>query len=211
MDKLEKYIVDKSKPENDLLAELNRETHLKVLMPRMLSGHIQGKLLTSIADMFKPLRILEIGTYTGYSAICFAIGMPEEGIIHTIEKNDELESFAKSYFKKAGFEKKIKLHIGDALDIIPKIDEKFDLISIDGDKRQYLDYYHKVFPKLKKGGYILADNVLWDGKVVQEIKQNDTYTKGIMAFNDYVREDKKVESFILPIRDGLFFIKKIED
>jgi len=209
MDKLEKYIVDKSKPENELLAELNRETHLKVLMPRMLSGHIQGKLLTSIADMMKPLRMLEIGTYTGYSAICFAMGMPVEGIIHTIDKNDELENFAKSYFKKAGYENKIKLHIGDALDIIPNIDEKFDLIFIDGDKRQYLDYYHIVFPKLKKGGYILADNVLWDGKVVQKIKQNDTYTKGIMAFNDYVRADNRVESFILPIRDGLFFIKKI--
>jgi len=209
MDKLEKYIVDKSKPENELLAELNRETHLKVLMPRMLSGHIQGKLLTSIADMMKPLRMLEIGTYTGYSAICFAMGMPAKGIIHTIDKNDELENFAKSYFKKAGYENKIKLHIGDALDIIPNIDEKFDLIFIDGDKRQYLDYYHIVFPKLKKGGYILADNVLWDGKVVQKIKQNDTYTKGIMAFNDYVRADNRVESFILPIRDGLFFIKKI--
>ncbi len=209
--KIQQYIIDKSTKEVDILAELNRETHLKMLMPRMLSGHIQGKLLTSIVDMMKPMRILEIGTYTGYSALSFAYALPEAGKITTIEINDELEKFIRKYIRKAGMEDKIKLLIGNALEIIPNLNEEFDLIFIDGDKRQYLDYYKAVFPKLKKGGYILADNVLWDGKVVEEVKPNDTYTKGIKEFNDFVVNDSRVDNFILPIRDGLTFIKKNSD
>ncbi len=208
MKKLEKYIEQHSKPEDAVLNELNRETHLKVMMPRMLSGHIQGKLLESLSFMMRPQRILEIGTYTGYSAICLAKGMLEKGLLHTIEIKDELESVIHKYFKKSGLENKIKLHIGNALDIIPQIDENFDLVFIDADKRSYLDYYQAVLPKLRSGGFILADNVLWDGKVVQPIKPSDTYTRSIMAFNEFVVQDSRVENFILPLRDGISIIRK---
>lgn len=205
---IEQYIENHSDAEDLVLKELSRETHLKVLMPRMLSGHIQGKLLEQISKMIRPERILEIGTYTGYSAICLAKGLTEHGKLHTIEINEELEQISTKYFTKYGFNSKIIAHQGDALEIIPVIDEVFDLIFIDGDKRTYCEYYNLVIDKLQPGGFILADNVLWGDKVIEETAQNDLYTKGIKDFNILVKNDSRVEKFILPLRDGLTIIRK---
>ena len=205
---LEQYISKHIEPEDEVLKELTRQTHLKVLLPRMLSGHLQGKMLKMLVKMIKPKNILELGTYTGYSAICLANGLPEDGHLHTIEINDELENFIQTYFQKANIQDKITLHIGDALDIIPKFDIKFDLIFIDADKRKYLDYYHALFDLLNPGGFIIADNILWSGKVVEELKANDRYTKGILEFNNFVQNDDRVENVIFPIRDGLMVLRK---
>jgi len=205
---LEKYILDHIDKEDEILRELDRYTHLHVLRPRMLSGHIQGSLLKMICRMIKPKNVLEIGTFTGYSAISMLKGMEQDGHIHTIELNDELEQLILSFFKKAKVENQITLHIGNALNIIPKLKTNFDLIFIDGDKRQYPEYYKAVFPLLNKGGYIVADNILWAGKVAQPNMPDDAYTKGIMDFNYLVRNDSRVEKTILPIRDGLLLIRK---
>ncbi len=205
---IDEYIYKHSDPEDAILKELVRETNLKVPRPRMLSGYLQGKLIEHISKMIRPEKILEIGTYTGYSAICWAKGLKENGKIHTIEINDERESIIKKYFKKANVESKIKLHLGDALKIIPTIDEKFDIVFIDADKPNYLKYYNLVIGKLKKGAYIIADNVLWSGKVTEENNKTDESTQGIIEFNKFVKHDTNVEKIILPIRDGLMLIRK---
>lgn len=192
-----------------MLHELYRETNLKVIYPRMVSGPLQGKLLEMISCMIRPQRILEIGTYTGYSAICLAKGLRDDGMLHTIEINDELRDLAIKYFSKAGLQNKIILHNGDALKIIPALEEEFELVFIDGNKQQYLEYYQLVFPKVVRGGFILADNVLWDSKVLQGGKPADKETRGIIAFNDYLVRDESVEQIIVPIRDGFTIIKKL--
>mgnify|MGYP000847449508 CR=1 FL=1 len=189
---LEQYILNHIDEEDELLRELERYTHLHVLRPRMLSGHIQGSLLKMLCQMIQPEKIVELGTFTGYSAICM------------------LEAIIRKFICKAGLEKRITLHIGNALDIIPKIEGPFDLVFIDGDKRQYPQYYEAVFPRLKPGGYIIADNILWGGKVAMPGMPDDAYTKGIMDFNNIVRNDARVEKTILPIRDGLSLIRKIK-
>lgn len=205
---LEKYLLDHIDPEDEVLRELDRYTHLHVLRSRMLSGHLQGSVLKMLCRMIQPADILEIGTFTGYSAISMARGMDQYGHIHTIEINDELESLIRRFIAKAGLEHQITLHIGNALDIIPSLPGPFDLVFMDGDKRQYPEYYEAVFPKIKPGGYLLADNILWDGKVARPGMPDDTYTKGIMDFNDRVRDDERVEKTILPLRDGLLLIRK---
>ena len=206
---LEQYILDHIDEESNVLKELNRQTHIKMLQPRMLSGHVQGQILKMLVQMIAPTNVLEIGTYTGYSAISMAQGLEKEGAtIDTIEINDELEPFVKPFLKKSGFDKKINLHFGDALEVIPQLDKMYDLVFIDGDKRVYPEYYDLLIDKVRPGGYILADNILWDGKIVQELQKNDRYTKGILDFNDQVKSDDRVEKVILPIRDGIFLIRK---
>src|SRR3972149_521328 len=182
--KIEEYIRHISDKEDEILHELFRETHLKIINPRMVSGYLQGKLLETFSKMKRPDQILEIGTFTGYSAICLAKGLKEGGLLHTIEINEELAGFPDRFVRKLNMQGKIKFYIGDALGLIDGINENFDLVFIDGDKRQYTAYYKKVIEKVKTGGYILVDNVLWDGKVVNE-RPDDSYTKGIMDFNDY--------------------------
>lgn len=206
---IEKYILDHTEPETEALYELNRETNIQIYHPRMLSGHLQGRVLKMLCSMIKPKLILEIGTYTGYSAICFAEGLSPEGKIHTIEINDELEDFIKSYINKAGFNEQIILHFGDALDIIPTINETFDLVFIDGDKRQYTDYYNSIFDKVIKGGFIIADNVLWNDKVIEDIENMDEYTLGIINFNTMIQNDSRVSNVIFPVRDGMMVMQKL--
>lgn len=200
----EKY----SQQEPEILQELNRETHLKILNPRMLSGFFQGRLLSIISKLIKPKKVLEIGTYTGYSAICIAEGMNKNGIIHTIDKNEELNAIQKKYFKKSGLENNIIQYNGCALDIIPKIEEKFDLIFIDADKENYINYFNLVIDKLNKNGVILADNVLWSGKVINS-EDHDLTTNVLREFNKSVNNDNRVETILLPIRDGISIIRKI--
>ena len=206
---LEQYILNHIDEESDLLKELNRQTHIKMLQPRMLSGHVQGQILKMICRMINPLNILEIGTFTGYSAISMAMGLAKKDArIDTIEINDEIETFIRSFFNKAGFRDVINLHIGSAMDVIPTLDKSYDLVFMDGDKRQYRAYYHLVFDKLNRGGFILADNILWGGKVVGKLQPNDAYTKEIIAFNKMIKEDDRVEKVIFPFRDGIFLIRK---
>ena len=200
----EKY----SQQEPEILQELNRETHLKILNPRMLSGFFQGRLLSIISKLIKPKKVLEIGTYTGYSAICIAEGMNNNGIIHTIDKNEELNTIQKKYFKKSGLENNIIQYNGCALDIIPKIEEKFDLIFIDADKENYINYFNLVINKLNNNGVILADNVLWSGKVINS-EDHDLTTNVLREFNKSVNNDNRVETILLPIRDGISIIRKI--
>jgi predicted O-methyltransferase YrrM len=200
----EKY----SQQEPEILQELNRETHLKILNPRMLSGFFQGRLLSIISKLIKPKKVLEIGTYTGYSAICIAEGMNKNGIIHTIDKNEELNTIQKKYFKKSGLENNIIQYNGCALDIIPKIEEKFDLIFIDADKENYINYFNLVIDKLNNNGVILADNVLWSGKVINS-EDHDLTTNVLREFNRMVNNDNRVETILLPIRDGISIIRKI--
>jgi predicted O-methyltransferase YrrM len=191
-----------SKP-NKILTELARETEYKVLMPRMMSGHLMGSFLKFISTMVKPEYVLEVGTYTGYSAICLAEGLQENGQLHTIEINPELEDFASHYFKKLKLDKKIIQHIGNGVDIIPKLNYLFDLIFIDADKKNYYQYYELGIKKLKKGGFILIDNVLWSGKVLKNPTKNDLETKEIQKLNETIMNDDRVENMILPLRDGL--------
>lgn len=206
--KIVKYTEEHSSPHSDLLNELYRETHLKVMHPRMLSGSQQGKFLSMLSRMIQPESILEIGTYTGYSAICLADGLETNGKLYTLELNQELETIASKYFQKAGLEKKIVQYFGNALELIPEMNLEFDLVFIDADKENYPKYYQLVFDKLKPGGYLLVDNVLWSGKVVEPIKKSDKDTKGIVAFNKMVQEDERVENVLLPLRDGLMLIRK---
>ncbi len=205
---LEKYILDHIGPEDELLQELDRETNLNVVNARMLSGHLQGKLLTMISGMVRPKNILEIGTFTGYSAICLSKGLQERGRLITIEIDDELEPIASRYFKKAGIQHLIHPRIGSAIEIIPELDEQFDLVFIDADKREYSMYYKLVFDKVKPGGYIIADNTLWSGKVLKQPASDDHYTKGIIEFNTLIKNDSRVEKVILPLRDGMTLIRK---
>lgn len=205
---LEQYVEQHSTPESDLLKRLDRETHAKILMPRMVSGHIQGRFLSMISHMIKPLTVLEIGTFTGYSAICLAEGLPPEGKLITIDVNEEIESFARSFIEKSDKGKQIEQRIGNALEIIPELEMQFDLVFIDADKINYQNYYDLVFDKVKQGGYILADNVLWSGKVFKDIPKMDKDTKALMDFNDMVQNDDRVENVMLPVRDGLLLIRK---
>ncbi|MDR1055457.1 MAG: O-methyltransferase [Prevotellaceae bacterium] len=205
---IEKYILEHTSLEDELLRELTRITHLKVLQPRMLSGKIQGCILQMFSKMISPKYILEIGTFTGYSAICLAQGLTDEGVLHTIDINDETLEIAREYISRSNVVGKIIIHEGNALTIIPQLNILFDFVFIDGDKREYLEYYHTVFDKVAPGGFIFADNVLWDGKIVKEIKHNDRYTKGIVEFNDFVVTDVRVECILLPFRDGIMAIRK---
>lgn len=204
---IEQYAQEHTSPEMEILSELSRETFAKVLRPRMLSGHLQGTFLQMISKIIQPKRILEIGTYTGYSAICLAQGLQKDGLFHTIDVNDELESMIRRYIEKAGLKNKISLHIGNALNIIPNINETWDLVFIDADKENYLNYYNLVFEKVRSGGLIIADNVLWSGKVLDE-NENDSETIAIREFNQHIHEDERVEHLLLPIRDGLMIIRK---
>ena len=202
--KIEKYAENNSTPESDVLAQLNRETHLKVLKPRMLSGHLQGRMLSMFSKLLKPKRILEIGTYTGYSAICLAEGLDSDGVLHTIDVNEEIESIAKKYWQEAGVEDQIAFHCGVASEIIPQLNEKFDLVFIDADKSSYPAYFDMVIGSVRPGGLIIADNVLWSGKVVEPVKENDTDTKALLEYAKKVQNDSRVENILLPIRDGLY-------
>lgn len=204
---LQEYCEKHSSPEDKVLYELNRKTHMDVLMPRMLSGHHQGAFLQMISHMVNPENILEIGTYTGYSAICLAQGLKENGALHTIDINEELKDLTSEYFQKSGLENKIKQYIGNALEIIPTLDIEFDLVFIDADKINYSNYFDLVLPKLKKGGFILADNVLWSGKVLEENSDKDT--EAIKSFNDKVTSDERVENVLVPIRDGVMLVRKL--
>jgi len=203
-----KYSEINSQKEPILLKELNRETHLKILNPRMLSGAFQGRLISLISKLIKPKKVLEIGTYTGYSALCIYEGLDKKGIIHTIDKNEELVEIQKKYFKKTGEREKFIQHTGNALEIIPEINETFDLIFLDADKENYINYFNCIIDKLNKNGVILADNVLWSGKVNDERQQDET-TKILRLFNELVNNDNRVETILLPIRDGISIIRKI--
>ena len=205
---LEQYILNHIDQEDELLTELNRLTHLKMVHPRMISGHLQGKILRMLSLMVRPKRILEIGTFTGYSAICLAQGMTEEGHLHTIELNDEIVDIPLKYFEKFNLTNKITLHVGDAKKIIPNLAEFFDLVFLDGEKSEYAEYYNLVFDKVVPGGFIIADNILWSGKILEEEASNDHFTKGIKIFNELIRNDLRVEKVILPIRDGLMILRK---
>lgn len=206
--KIERYSEDHTSKESEVLYRLNRETHIKVRLPRMLSGHLQGQFLSMISQMIRPKVILEIGTYTGYSAICLAKGLSIDGVIHTIENNPEHETIAKKYFIEAGIEHQVNYHLGDAMEIIPGIKEALDLVFIDADKENYLNYYKMVFDKVKPGGYILADNVLWAGKVLSKPNANDKEALGIIEFNNFVQADDRIENVLLTMRDGLMLIRK---
>ena len=206
---LEKYITDHTSPEGELLEDLRRNTYLKTPYPNMISGPLQGKFLELISKMLKPERILEIGTFTGYSTICLASGLAGGGKLDTIDSNDETYEMATEYFKRAGMESRIHQIKGDALEIMKDLDRHYDLIFIDGEKREYTAYYKLAIELLKKGGIILADNVLWGGKVVDNNNKNDPATAGILAFNKLVVEDNQVELVMLPVRDGLSLIRKI--
>lgn len=207
--KIDEYIKLNSSTEDPILTELNRETHLKILNSRMISGHPQGKLLELISKMTAPTNILEIGTYTGYSAICLAKGLRPEGCLYTIDINDELERIVKKYIAKSGLTDKIKVHWGDALEIIPELDVEFDLVFIDADKKQYTEYYNSVINKVKSGGILLADNVLWNKKVLENEKKRDQETNSIVNFNKMITSDPRVENCIIPLRDGISVIRKI--
>jgi len=205
----EEYITSHSDSEPEYLAKLNRITHLRMINPRMLSGHYQGRVMAMFCHMIQPKTVLEIGTFTGYSALSMAEGMPEDGVLHTIDYDEELESFLKDVFAGSEQGHKIKLHIGDALTEISKLNDIFDLVFIDADKEEYLAYYEAVLPKLRTGGYILVDNTLWDGKVLKPVDPKDRETIAIMKFNDFVARDTRVEKVLLPIRDGLTLIRKV--
>lgn len=206
---LEDYITLHSDPEPDYLARINRHTHLRVLNPRMLSGHLQGRVLAMFSKMMQPSRILEIGTFTGYSALCLSEGLPAGGLLHTIEADDELEELIVSNFELSPYAERLRLHIGDACEVIPMLNDTFDLVFMDGDKREYQDYLELVLPMLRKGGIILADNTLWDGKVLQSVASKDPQTAAISAFNNRLTNDTRVEKVMLPLRDGLTLIRKL--
>lgn len=206
---LEKYILDHIETEPQHLCEMYREAHIKLLHPRMLSGHLQGRVLKMLCRMIRPKNVLEIGTFTGYSALSIAEALQEDAQLHTLEINDEMEDFIRKYIDSSAYTDKIHLHIGDALQIVPAFEDNFfDLVFIDADKRNYWEYYEAVFNKVKKGGFILADNTLWGGKVIAKIDENDGQTRGILTFNEKLQNDHRVEKVILPLRDGITIIYK---
>jgi predicted O-methyltransferase YrrM len=207
--KLDKYVCDHTQSEPEILSELNRRTHLEVLQPRMLSGHFQGRVLSMLSHMIKPRRVLEIGTYTGYSALCFAEGLTEDGKVITIDVNEELEDLVRSFVSKSGYEDRVEYLIGDAAHFIPLLKEEWDIVFIDADKKSYCNYYNLVFDKVKKGGYIIADNVLWSCKVLEDYESLDRETKIIMDYNNMIQNDPRVENVLLPIRDGLMIARKV--
>lgn len=200
---LEDYIEQHSEKEPALLAALNKETYQKILLPRMLSGHFQGRVLSMFSKLIRPVNILEIGTYTGYSALCLCEGMQENGSLHTIDIKEELVDFQRKHFDKSPWGKQIFQHLGEAIDIIPTLDLKFDLVFIDADKENYLNYFELIVPKMNKGGIILSDNVLWSGKVLEPLQPNDLSTKVLLEYNQLLATDPRVETVLLPIRDGL--------
>lgn len=205
--KLEKYLLDHTTPEDPVLEDLYRQTHIRFVNPNMVSGHLQGKFLEFISLMIRPENILEIGTFTGYSAICLSKGLKPGGKLITIELDDELMSFSRSYFHRAGVDTKITQLTGNALDIIPKLDLIFDLVFIDGDKREYSEYFRLVIDKVRPGGFILADNVLWGGEVLEK-ETGDPQAKGIIDFNEMIMKEMNIENVMLPVRDGLMLIRK---
>ena len=204
------YAINHTQDESNLLKALNKETHQKILQSRMISGHFQGRVLSFISQLIRPETILEIGTYTGYATLCLAEGLTKNGKIHTIEINEELIDFQKKYFDKSKFKNQIFTHLGDAIDIIPKLKFKYDLIFLDADKANYPNYMEMVLPKLKKGGVLVADNVLWSGKVLDyQQKRYDIETKGIKLFSELVKKNSSLQTLLLPIRDGLMMCRKI--
>jgi predicted O-methyltransferase YrrM len=200
---LEDYIEQHSEKEPELLAALDKETYQKILLPRMLSGHFQGRILSMLAKLIRPVNILEIGTYTGYSALCLCEGMQENGQLHTIDIKEELVDFQRKYFDKSPWGNQIIQHLGEAVDIIPTLEMKFDLVFIDADKENYINYFELIIPKMNRGGIILSDNVLWSGKVLEPLKKNDLSTKILLEYNQLLKNDPRVETVLLPIRDGL--------
>jgi predicted O-methyltransferase YrrM len=202
-DTLENYITQHSQDEPKLLKELTRETHLKVIQPRMITGHFQGRVLSLLSKIIAPNSILEIGTYTGYSAICLAEGLQKDGQLHTIDVNEELYRIQRKYFDKSGFGKQIIQHLGDAIDIISKIEATFDLVFIDAEKKQYDNYFEAALEKCRPGSIILSDNVLWSGKIVEPIQKSDKATEALLKYNKKLKEDPRIETVLLPIRDGL--------
>ncbi len=213
MDLLEQYVHDFTEPEGDLLKELDRETHLRVIAPRMLSGHLQGRLLKMLTLMMRPKHVLEIGTFTGYSALSMAEGLDDDARLDTMEVEDELEEIAQSFFDRSPHGHKIRLHIGSALELAPRLGYQFDMVFMDGDKREYPDYYRMLMgdidgkPLLHSGSVIIADNILWSGKVVEPVAHNDRHTQAILEFNRMVLKDERVENVIVPLRDGLNVIR----
>jgi predicted O-methyltransferase YrrM len=206
--KLDEYVCNHSENEPNVLRDLNRKTHLSVMQPRMLSGHFQGRVLSMLSHMIQPQRILEIGTYTGYSALCFAEGLAPNGKITTIDVNEELEDLVREYIEKAGMTNQVEYLIGDATQLIPTLNDVFDIVFIDADKKNYCTYYDLVFDKVRKGGYIIADNVLWSGKVLEDYDSLDRETKVLMDYNKKIHEDDRVQEVLLPIRDGLMIARK---
>ncbi|MDE6569765.1 MAG: O-methyltransferase [Alistipes sp.] len=212
MDALERYLYAHTAPEDPLLQELDRETHMREVAPRMLSGHLQGRLLELLVRMIRPRTVLEIGTFTGYSALSMAAGLADDAVLHTIEVDDELQPLAQSYFDRSPHGQKIRLHIGSALDIAPTLGCRFDLVFIDGDKREYPDYYRMLLgedgsePLMHSGSVLIADNILWSGKVLQPVAHNDRHTQALVEFNRMVTDDPRVENVIAPLRDGLNLI-----
>ena len=205
---IQEYIEKYSTQEDEVLQFVNHNTHTQTINPRMLSGQIEGRLLSMLSKMIRPKRILELGTFTGYSALCLAEGLDKDGVLHTIEHNDELEDMIRQHLSMSPLGKKIVLHIGDAKAILPDMEETFDLVFMDADKREYTEYYELVFPRLRQGGYILADNTLWDGHIVDTAYDKDKQTIGLRQFNETVAQDERVEQVILPVRDGLTIIRK---
>jgi caffeoyl-CoA O-methyltransferase len=204
---LEQYAGIHTSPESELLARINRETHLEVLQPRMLSGHLQGRLLSLLSSLLKPKRILEIGTYTGYSALCLAEGLPNDGKLITIDVNEELQTRVQGYFNDSSYKGQIEYRIGDAMELIPTLPEMWDLVFIDADKKNYLNYYDLVIERMNPGGIILADNILWSGKVIDEAAQ-DRETVLLRQYNERIQSDERVENILLPIRDGIMVARK---
>ena len=205
---IEQYSLNHTTGESEILADLNRQTHLNILQPRMLSGHMQGRMLSAFSKALKPTKILEIGTYTGYSALCLAEGLVSGGNLYTIDINRELEEFAKSYFESSTYNNMINMIIGDACELIPKMNYDWDLVFIDADKENYSNYFDLVIDKVKSGGWIIADNVLWSGKVTNPTSKNDTETAAIKAFNSKVKSDSRVTNLLLPVRDGMMILIK---
>lgn len=206
---LDEYVVNHSENESAELNELNRKTWIEVLNPRMIAGHFQGRVLSMLSHMIQPKHILEIGTFTGYSALCWAEGLQEDGEIHTIDINEELEHIAREYAQKLNVEDKIHYHIGNALDIIPTFSHSWDIVFLDADKSNYTNYYNMVIDKVRPGGYIIADNVLWNGKVIDEKAHGEVDTKAILEFNAMIQADERVQNVLLPIRDGLMVARKL--
>ena len=202
-EKLDEYVVKHSEDEPALLKALTRETYQKILQPRMLSGHYQGRVLSVLSKLIRPKVILEIGTYTGYSALCLAEGLDQKGVLHTIDINEELLDFQRSYFDKSDYGSQIFQHLGPAIDIIPTLDNTFDLVFMDADKPNYINYFNQIIDKLNPGGVILSDNVLWSGKVVEKLDPKDQDTKALLEYNSLLNSDKRIETVLLPIRDGL--------
>jgi len=202
-EKLDDYVVKHSEDEPALLKALTRETYQKILQPRMLSGHYQGRVLSVLSKLIRPKAILEIGTYTGYSALCLAEGLSADGVLHTIDINEELVDFQRRYFNKSDYGSQIFQHLGPAVDIIPTLDTHFDLVFMDADKPNYINYFHQIIDKLNPGGVILSDNVLWSGKVIETLDLNDTSTQIVLEYNKLLKEDQRLETVLLPIRDGL--------